>query len=194
MHGFGKHLLWFRCGGKGKHLNLASRQNQSVNPLTTNALQDFRQRRPWFRCQQGLERSGMQMCPGGTSEKGIPERTNRIAHASEPEQNPRKSLQHIEKLSIARLQQTHPLVHMRRQRETSEPLSKAESSSQPTHNKRVARLSVTMPVVQMPAGFGTQRNANVPRRCFWRGVPQNVQQNSPGHLNRKETQKITATH
>ena len=73
--------------------------------------------------------------------------------------------------------------------EASEPCSKAESGSQPTHNKRVAGLSATVPEVQIPDGVGRQQIANVPRRCFWRGVPQNVQQNSPGHLNRKETQK-----
>ena len=85
LRGFNRHLSWFRCGGKGKHLNLASRQNQSVNPLTTNALQDSQQLPPRFRFQPGLERSGMQMCPGGASGGGIPERANRIAHASEPE-------------------------------------------------------------------------------------------------------------
>ena len=84
LQGFNKHIPWFRCGGKGKHLNLASRQNQSVNPLTTNALQDFRQLYPRFRSQTGLEGNRLQMCPGGASGRGIPKRANRIAHASEP--------------------------------------------------------------------------------------------------------------
>ena len=86
------------------------------------------------------------------------------------------------------------LVQMQRKRVASEPCSKAESSSQPTHNKCIAGLSATVPEVQIPDGVGRQQIANAPRRCFWLGVPQNVQQNSPGHLNRKETQKITATY
>ena len=115
LRGLNKHFSWFRCGGKGKHLNLALRQNQAVNPLTTNALQER------FRSQTGLEGNRLQMCPGGASGWGTPERANRTAQASEPERNSKKSLQHIEKLSIARLQQTHPLVQMRRQREASAP-------------------------------------------------------------------------
>ena len=171
LRGLNKHFSWFRCGGKGKHLNLALRQNQAVNPLTTNALQDFRtgkklkkslqhieklsvvrfqqeiplvqmrrQREASEPCikaesssqpthnkciaglsQTGLEGNRLQMRPGGASGWGTPERANRTAQASEPERNSKKSLQHIEKLSIARLQQTHPLVQMRRQREVSAP-------------------------------------------------------------------------
>ena len=41
LHGLNKHLLWFRCSGKGEHLNLTTRQNPAAKPLTTNALQDF---------------------------------------------------------------------------------------------------------------------------------------------------------
>ena len=41
LHGFSKHPHWFRCSGKGEHLNLAARQNQAAKPLTTNTLQDF---------------------------------------------------------------------------------------------------------------------------------------------------------
>ena len=92
----------FRCSGKGEHLNLASRQNPAVNPFTTSALQDFRQLCPRFRSQQGLECRRLHICPGGTSERGIPERCNRAAQASEPEQNPKNSLQLIEILSVAR--------------------------------------------------------------------------------------------
>ena len=121
LYGSNKKFPWFRCSGKGEHLNHASRQNQAVNPLTTNALQDFQQLRPRFRSQTGLEGNRLQMCPGGASGWGTPERANRTAQASEPERNSKKSLQHIEKLSIARLQQTHPLVQMRRQREASAP-------------------------------------------------------------------------
>ena len=100
LHGFSKHLYWFRCSGKRKHLNLATRQNQAAKPLTTNALQDFQQLCPWFRSLAGLECRGMQMCLGGTSGRGIHQTRNRTAHASEPEQNSKKTLQHIEKLSI----------------------------------------------------------------------------------------------
>ena len=114
LHGFGKHLHWFRCSGKGKHLNPAARQNQALNQLTTNALQDFQQLYPRFRSQAGLECRRLQMCPGGTSGWGIRQTRNRTAQASEPRQNPRKSLQHIEKLSITRIQQAHSLVQMQR--------------------------------------------------------------------------------
>ncbi len=114
LQGFNKHLPWFRCGGKGEHLNLASRQNPADNPLTTNVLQDFQQLHPRFRSQPGLECRGMQMYPGGTSGRGIHQTRSRTAHASEPELNPRNSPQLIEKLSIARFQQASPLVQMRR--------------------------------------------------------------------------------
>ena len=103
LYGFSKHPHRFRCSGKGEHLNLASRQNPAVNPFTTSALlQDFRQLCPRFRSQQGLECRRLHICPGGTSERGIPERCNRAAQASEPEQNPKNSLQLIEILSVAR--------------------------------------------------------------------------------------------
>ena len=166
MQGFNKHISWFRCGGKGKHLNLASRHNSAANSLTTNELQGFRQLCPRFRSQTGLEGNRLQMCPGGASGGGVHKTCSRTAQASEPEQNPKNSLQHIEKLSVARSHQESLLVQMRRQRVASEPCSKAESSSQPTHNKCIAGLSATVPLVQMPARFGTQRNANVPRRHF----------------------------
>ena len=180
LHGFGKHLLWFRCSGKGKHLNLEAKQNPAANQLTTSTLQDFRQLYPRFRSQQGLECRRLQMCPGGASGWGIRQTRNRTAHASEPRQNTKDSLQFIEKLSITRIQQAHSLVQMQRQREASEPCIKAKSNRQPTHNKRIARLSATAPEVQIPAGAGMPQIANVPRRCFWLGYPPNAQQNSPG--------------
>ena len=102
LHGFNKHLHRFRCSGKGKHLNLTTRQNPAVNPLTTNALQDFLKLHPWFRSQPGLEYRGMQTCPGGTSGRCIHQTRNRTAQASEPKPNSKKPPQHIEKLSVAR--------------------------------------------------------------------------------------------
>ena len=51
LYGFSKHLHRFRCSGEGEHLNPAERQNPATNPLTTNALQDFRRLCPWFRSQ-----------------------------------------------------------------------------------------------------------------------------------------------
>ena len=54
LHRFSKHPHWFRCSGKGKHLNPAARQNPSAKPLTTNALQDFQRLCPWFRSLAGL--------------------------------------------------------------------------------------------------------------------------------------------
>ena len=68
----------------------------------------------------------------------------------------------------------------RGKRGASEPRNKAESGSQLTHNKHIARLSATVPVVQIPGGFGTPQNANVPWRHFWQGYPPNAQQNSTG--------------
>ena len=68
----------------------------------------------------------MQMYPGGTSERGIPERCNRTAQASEPEQNSKNPLQHIEKLPIARFKQAHSQVQMQQKREASEPYSKTK--------------------------------------------------------------------
>ena len=89
LHGFNKHLHRFRCSDKRKHLNLATRQNPAVNPLTANALQDFQQLIPWFRSLAGLECRGMQIRLGGTSGRGIHQTRNRTAQASEPEQNPK---------------------------------------------------------------------------------------------------------
>ena len=150
LQGFNKHLPWFRCSGKGEHLNLTTRHNPADNPLTTYALQDFQQLHPWFRSQPGLEHHRTQICPGGTSGRGIHQTRSRTAHASEPELNPKNSPQLIEKLSIARLQQASPLVQMQWKRVASEPRIKAESRSQPTHSKRVARSSTTTPMVQIP--------------------------------------------
>ena len=98
--------------------------------------------------------------------------------ASEPEQNSKKTLQHIDRLFIARLQQVHSLVQMQRKREASEPYHKVESGSQTAHNKHIAGLSATAPVVQIPDGFGTPQNANAHWRHFWQGYPPNAQQNS----------------
>ena len=114
LHGFNKHISWFRCSGKGKHLNPAARQNQALNQLTTNVLQDFQKLYPRFRSQAGLECRRLQMCPGGTSGWGIRQTRNRTAQASEPRQNPKNTLQFIEKLSITRIQQASPLVQIQR--------------------------------------------------------------------------------
>ena len=71
LYGFNKYLPSFRCGGKGKHLNLAARQNPANNPLTTNVLQDFRQLCQRFRSQHGLECRRMQMRTGGVLLAGV---------------------------------------------------------------------------------------------------------------------------
>ena len=179
LHGFSKHLHRFRCSSKGKHLNPAQTHNSEANQLTANALQDFQQLCPWYRSQAGLECSGMQTCPGGTSGRGIRQTRNRTAHASEPEQNSKNQPQFIEKLSVVRFQQASSLVQMQWKRGASEPYRKAESSSQTTHNKHIAGLSVTVPMVQIPTGFGTPQNANTPWRCFLQGYPPNTQQSDP---------------
>ena len=143
LRGFNKHIHRFRCRGKWEHLNLATRQNPAANPLTANALQDFQQLRMWFRSLAGQECRGMQMHSGGTSGRGIHQTRNRTAQASEPEQNSKNPLQHIEKLSIARFKQAHSQVQMQWKRGASEPRNKAKSNTQLTHNKRIARLSAT---------------------------------------------------
>ena len=125
-----------------------------------------------------MEHRRMQMRPGSTSGRSIRQTRSRTAHASEPEQNSKKTLQHIDRLFIARIQQASPPVQMQRKRGASEPRIKAESGSQTAHNKYIARLSTTMPVVQMPDGFGTPQNANTPWRHFWQEYPPNAQQNS----------------
>ena len=114
LYGFNKHPHRFRCSGKRKHLNLAARQNPAVNPLTTSALQDFRQLCPWFRSQPVLERRRMQMRTGSTSGKGLHQTRSRVVQASEPENNSNKPLQLIERLSVAGFQQASPLVQMQR--------------------------------------------------------------------------------
>ena len=179
LQGFNKHIYWFRCSGKGEYLNPASRQNPAANPLTTSVLQNFRQLCPRFRSQVGFECRRMQIHSGGTSERGIPERCNRTAHASEPEQNPKNSLQLIERLSVVWFQQASPLVQMQWKRGVSEPCIKAESGSQVAHNECVARLPATVPEVQIPTCFGTLQIAYMPRRHFWQGAPPNAQQSGP---------------
>ena len=166
LHGFNEHLHWFRFSGKGEHLNPAARQNPAANQLTANALQDFQQLCPWYRSQAGLECRGMQTCPGGASGRGIHQTRSRTAQSSEPEPNSDKPLQHIERLSVTRIQQAPPLVQIQRKREASEPCSKAESGSQPTHNKYIAGLSKTAPEVQIPGRAGMPRNTNAPWRYF----------------------------
>ena len=180
LHGFNKNLHRFRCSGKGEHLNLATRPNLAVNPLITNTLQGFQQQRPRFRSQTGLEHRRMQMRTGGTSGRGIHQTRNKTAQASEPEQNSKKTLQDIDKLSVVGFQQESPPVQMQRQRGASEPYRKAGLGSQAAHNKRIARLSATVPEVQIPDGLGTPQNANAPWRHFWQGYPPNAQQNSTG--------------
>ena len=163
---------------KGEHLNLATRQNPAANSLTTNTLQDFQRLYPWFRSLAGLEHRRMQMCLGGTSSRGIHQTRSRTAQASEPLQNIKNQLQHIERLSITKFHQASPLVQMQWKREASEPCHKTEPGNQLTHNKRIARLSATVPVVQIPGGFGTLQNANTPWRHLWQRYPPNTQQNS----------------
>ena len=108
LRDFSKHLHRFRWSGKGKHLNLASRQNPAAKPLTTNVLQDFRQLCQRFRSQHGLECRRMQMRTGGTSGRGIHQTRSRVVQASEPENNSNKPLQLIERLSVAGFQQASP--------------------------------------------------------------------------------------
>ena len=180
LHVLSKHLHRFRCGGKGEHLNLTTRQNPAAKPLTTNALQDFLKLHTRFRSQTGLEHRRMQMHSGGTSGRGIRQTRNKTAQASEPEQNSKNQPQFIDKLSIARFKQASPPVQMQWKRRASEPYHKTESGSQTANNKRIARFFETAHEVQMLTGLGTPQNANAHWRHFWQGYPPNTQQNSPG--------------
>ncbi len=132
----------------------------------------------------------MQIHPGSASGRGIHQTRNRTAHASEPELNPRNSLQHIEKLSIAKFQQESPLVQMQQKRRASEPCRKAESGSQLTHNKRVARISATTPVVQIPDGFGNTADCKCALKVFLARVSTKHATEQHMHLNQQETRKI----
>ena len=77
LQGLNKHIHWFRCSGKGEHLNLTARQNPAANPLATNALQDLQQLHPWFRSLAGLEHHRLQIHSGGTSGRGIHQTRNK---------------------------------------------------------------------------------------------------------------------
>ena len=156
LQGFNKHPRRFRCSGKGEYLNLAARQDQAAKPLTTNVLQEFQQLCPWFRSQTGLEHHRMQIRHGSTSERGIPERCNRTAHASEPEQNTKN---HCNSLRYFLLRDFSKHLHWFR-------CSGKGSGSQTAHNKYIAEFSATVSEVQIPAGFGMSQIAYMPRRHF----------------------------
>ncbi len=151
LQGFDKHIHWFRCSGKGEHLNLETMLNPTLNQLTTNALQDFQQPCPRFRSQAGMECHRPQMCPRDASGRGIHQTRSRVARASEPERNTRNPPQHIEKLYIAGFQQESPLVQMRRKREASEPYiiaEKAECGKQRAVKYRIYEEAGTSPSIR----------------------------------------------
>ena len=149
LHGFSKHPHWFRCSGKGEHLNLAARQSPAAKPLTTNVLQDFQQLCPWFRSQPVLEHRRTQIRPGGASCRGIHQTRSRVTQASEPEQNSKNQPQFIEKLSVVRFQQASPLVQMQRKREASEPRRNPKNPLQHIEKLSITRIQQAPPPVQM---------------------------------------------
>ena len=73
LQGFNKHLPWFRCSGKGEHLNLTARQNPAANSLTTNALQDFsnytRGSDPWRAWNTAERKCALEVFLAGVSTK-----------------------------------------------------------------------------------------------------------------------------
>ena len=100
------------------------------------------------------------MHPGGTSGRGIHQTRSRTAHASEPELNPRNSLQHIEKLSIARFQQASSLVQMQRKMGASEQEQNPRNSLQHIERLSIAKFRQASPLVQMRR----KRDASEPYR------------------------------
>ena len=94
------------------------------------------------------------MCLGGTLERGIHQTRNRTAHASEPEQNSKNPLQHIEKLSIVRLHQESPLVQMWQKKEASEPGQNPRNPPQLTERLSVARFQQAHSQVRMQRKMG----------------------------------------
>ena len=149
LQSFSKKLPWFRCSGKGEHLNHAERQNPAAKPLTTNALQDFKQQYPRFRSHTGLECHRMQIRPGGTSDRGFHQTRNRVANASEPERNSKNPLQFIERLPIAKFHQASSLVQMQRKKGASEPERNSKKPLQHIEKLSIAKFHQASPLVQM---------------------------------------------
>ena len=95
LQGFPKRTSAFRCSERQEHLNSAKMQIQALNMLIASVLQEFRQQYPRFRCSVGMKHAQIQICPVGTSGKGLPERHCRTPDASEPE----RKLQRLSQLT-----------------------------------------------------------------------------------------------
>ena len=202
LQGLNKHIHRFRCSGKEEHLNLATRQNPTPNSLTTNALQDFQQLNSRFRSLAGLEHRRMQMRLGGTSGRGIHQTRNRTAQASEPEQNSKNPLQHIERLSVSQFQQARPLVQMRQKRGASEPCRKAESAANPLATNALQDLQQLHPWfrslaglehhrLQIHSGGASGRGSHQTRnRTAQASEPRQNPRNSPQHIEKLSIARI----
>ncbi len=58
LHRFTKNSSAFRCSKRREHLNSAKMQIQALNPLISNALQDFQRQYLRFRCSMGRKWEG----------------------------------------------------------------------------------------------------------------------------------------
>ena len=134
---------------------------------------------PRFRYSMEMKGRRMQIRPGGTSGKCLPERHHKPPHASEPEQKPQISLQLTEKLLVAEIRQESLRVQMHRKTTASELRKNADSSLQHTHSKCIARFSAAMPEVQMLNGDERSQNANPLRRHFRKGFHRKAPQTTP---------------
>ena len=154
---------------------------QVSKTLTVSVLQEFQQQYPRFRCSMEMKGRRMQIRPGGTSGKCLPERHHKPPHASEPEQKPQISLQLTEKLLVAEIRQESLRVQMHRKTTASELRKNADSSLQHTHSKCIARFSAAIPEVQMLSGNETPQSANLPCRCLRKGSHRTALQNTQNY-------------
>ena len=180
LHGFNKHIPWFRCSGKGEYLNPAQTHNSEANQLTANALQDFQQLCPWFRSQTGLEYRGMQIRLGGTSGRGIHQTRNRTAQASEPKPNSKTHCNTLRDFSLHRFRKHISWFRCGGKVEHLNPAARQNPAAKPLTTNALQDFQQLHPRFRSQAGAGMPQIANVPRRCFWQGYPPNTQQNSPG--------------
>ena len=112
LHRFTKNSSAFRCSKRQEHLNSAKMQIQALNPLISNALQDFQRQYLRFRCSMEMKHPRVQTCLAGISGKGFTEWQRKPPHASEPEPKPRIPPQPIEILSLVEIHQEFLCVQM----------------------------------------------------------------------------------
>ena len=121
-----------------------------------------------------------------------------IIHASEPRQNSKNPLQHIEKLSIARFKQAHSLVQMQWKRRASEPYRKAESLAtnalqdlQQLHPWFRSLAGLEHHRLQIHSGGASGRGSHQTRnRTAQASEPRQNPRNSPQHIEKLSIAKF----